>query len=44
MTAWHGVSAWLLIAPFAAILIKLIATPIINHLNRVVKNRKAAKS
>lgn len=32
MAAWHGVSAWLLIAPFAAILLKLAATPLLQRL------------
>ncbi len=36
MAAWHGVSAWLLIAPFAMILIKGAVTPM---LRRVLKKR-----
>ncbi|MBK1882416.1 DUF2062 domain-containing protein [Luteolibacter pohnpeiensis] len=44
MTAWHGVSAWLLIAPFATILIKILVTPIITRMDRMVRNRMATHS
>lgn len=40
MAAWHGVSAWLLIAPFAAILIKLVAQPILRRIARSIEKRK----
>jgi len=31
MAGWHGVSAWLLIAPIAAVLLKLAVTPLVRH-------------
>ena len=40
MAAWHGVSAWLLIAPVAAVLIKGLATPIVRHLATTVRKRR----
>jgi uncharacterized protein (DUF2062 family) len=40
MAAWHGVSAWLLIAPVAAVLIKLAVTPILNQLALSIQRRK----
>jgi hypothetical protein len=39
MAAWHGVSAWLLIAPIVAILIKLLATPLLTRLAAKLKTR-----
>ena len=38
LAAWHGVSAWLLVAPVAAVLIKLSVNPLVRHL----ANRRAA--
>lgn len=32
MAAWHGVSAWLLIAPVAAVFIKMAAMPVLRKL------------
>ena len=32
MAAWHGVLAWLLVAPFAALLVKWLATPVVRRL------------
>ena len=32
MAAWHGVSAWLLIAPLAALLIKMAVIPLVSRL------------
>ena len=32
MAAWHGVSAWLLIAPLAALLIKMAVIPVVSRL------------
>jgi len=32
MAAWHGVSAWLLIAPVAAVLIKWAVTPLVRKM------------
>lgn len=42
MAAWHGVSAWLVIAPFAVIMIKLVATPILRRAARSLEQSKAA--
>ncbi len=42
MAAWHGVSAWLLFAPVAAVLLKWIVTPMIKSLAISLKKRKEA--
>jgi uncharacterized protein (DUF2062 family) len=44
MSAWHGVSAWLLIAPVAAILIKLALMPVIQQLATSLKRRQEVAS
>jgi uncharacterized protein (DUF2062 family) len=44
MSAWHGVSAWLLIAPVAAILIKLALMPVIQQLAISLKRRQEVAS
>ncbi len=38
--AWHGVSAWLLIAPVAAVLVKLAVTPVVRHAAEALQRRK----
>lgn len=38
--AWHGVSAWLLIAPVAAILIKVMVMPLLRHLSLSLNRKK----
>ncbi len=43
LAAWHGVSAWLLIAPVAALLIKLVVTPLVSSLASSIKKRKEAQ-
>ncbi|MES2923250.1 MAG: DUF2062 domain-containing protein [Verrucomicrobiota bacterium] len=40
LAAWHGVSAWLLIAPFAVLLIKLLLTPVVRTLAVSLKRRE----
>lgn len=40
LVAWHGVSAWLLIAPFAVILIKWALMPLLRRLAESIKKRK----
>ena len=40
MAAWHGVSAWLLIAPFAAVLIKMAVMPALRKLSVSLKRRQ----
>ncbi|WP_348223464.1 DUF2062 domain-containing protein [Luteolibacter sp.] len=40
MAAWHGVSAWLLIAPVAAVLIKWAITPGVRRLAESLEKRK----
>ena len=42
MAAWHGVSAWLLIAPVAAILIKVAVLPVLRQLAASLQRRKEA--
>lgn len=37
LAAWHGVSAWLLVAPVVALLIKLVATPLLARLAAKVR-------
>ena len=40
IAAWHGVSAWLVIAPFAVILIKIATTPILRGLSKSLETNK----
>lgn len=40
MAAWHGVSAWLVIAPFAVILIKFAVTPILRRVGNSLERSK----
>lgn len=42
MAAWHGVSAWLLIAPVAAVVIKLAVTPVVRRAAMSLQRRKEA--
>lgn len=44
MSAWHGVFAWLLIAPVAALLIKLAIMPVLRQLDTSLKRRKEAEA
>lgn len=44
MAAWHGVSAWLLVAPIAAILIKLVTMPILIRLSSRLRRRTEVMS
>lgn len=44
MAAWHGVSAWLLIAPVAAVLIKMAAMPALRKLSVSLKRRQEVAS
>lgn len=44
MAAWHGVSAWLLIAPFAVVLIKLLLAPVVRQLAVSLKKRRRMES
>lgn len=40
LAAWHGVSAWLLIAPVAAVLIKLAVMPVLRRLAQALERRE----
>jgi uncharacterized protein (DUF2062 family) len=40
LAAWHGVSAWLLIAPFAALLIKILILPVLRQLAASLQRQK----
>ena len=40
MAAWHGVSAWLLIAPVAAVLIKLAVMPVLRRMTASLERRQ----
>lgn len=42
MAAWHGVSAWLLVAPFAAVLIKIAVTPLVRRSAKSLMRGKEA--
>lgn len=42
--AWHGVSAWLLIAPVAAVLIKLAVMPLLRRLAVTMEKHKEAQA
>ena len=44
MAAWHGVSAWLLIAPLAVLLIKLLLAPIVRQLAVSLRKRRRVES
>jgi hypothetical protein len=44
MAAWHGVSAWLLIAPLAVFLIKLAILPALRAMALSLERRKEARS
>lgn len=44
MAAWHGVSAWLLIAPVAALLIKLAVMPMLTRLAGSLARREGVVS
>ena len=44
MAAWHGVSAWLLIAPVAAVLIKMAVMPALRKLSVSLKRRQEVAS
>ena len=44
LAAWHGISAWLLVAPIAAIIIKLAVTPLLNKLAELIRRRKESKA
>jgi len=40
MAALHGISAWILVAPFAVLIIRWITVPILRHIPIVVRERK----
>ena len=40
MAAWHGLSAWLLIAPVAAVLLKWMIKPIVRQLGESLRKRR----
>lgn len=42
--AWHGVCAWLLIAPLAVLFIKLLLTPVLRQLAVSIRKRKGVES
>ena len=42
MSAWHGVSAWLLVAPFAAVIIKFAVMPILKQVAASIQKRREA--
>ncbi len=44
MAAWHGVSAWLLIAPVAALLLKMAAMPLLQRLATSLSKMKEVRA
>lgn len=42
ISAWHGVSAWLLVAPVAAVLVKFAVTPVLKRLTVAIQRRREA--
>ena len=40
ISAWHGVSAWLLVAPVAAVLVKFAVTPVLKQVAASIQKRK----
>lgn len=44
LAGWHGVSAWLLIAPVAAVLIKLAVMPVLRRLAVSLSSREEVKA
>lgn len=43
MAAWHGVSAWLLLAPLAASAIKLAAEPLLRKAGETLETGKESE-
>lgn len=44
LAAWHGVSAWLLIAPVVALLIKMAVMPLLRRLAQALERREEVAS
>jgi len=44
LAAWHGITAWMIVAPFLAILIKMLATPLLRKAARKIQSRKEARA
>ena len=42
VSAWHGVSAWLLVAPVAAVLVKFAVMPVLKRLAVAIHKRREA--
>lgn len=42
MAAWHGVTAWLLVAPVAVVLIKLVVLPLLRRMALAIAKRGEA--
>jgi len=42
VSAWHGVSAWLLVAPVAAVLVKFAVMPVLKRLAVAIQRRREA--
>jgi uncharacterized protein (DUF2062 family) len=42
MSAWHGVSAWLLVAPVAAVLVKIAVMPVLKKVAAAIQKRREA--
>ncbi len=40
VAAFHGVVAWMVVAPFAALLIRTVSLPVLRRLGEVIKKRK----
>jgi uncharacterized protein (DUF2062 family) len=44
LAAWHGITAWMIVAPLLAILIKLLATPLLRKAARKIQSRREARA
>lgn len=42
IAAFHGVVAWMVVAPFAALLIRTVSLPVLRRLSRAIKKEKEA--
>lgn len=43
LAAWHGITAWMIVAPLLALLIKLLVTPLLRKAAGKIQTRKEAR-
>ncbi len=44
LAAWHGISAWMIVAPLLAIAVKLLATPLLRKAAEKIRSHKEARA